>query len=139
MVLLDSTAPQVSPAEAGSASVVSRIAVLMPALGRLGAGRDLGSSFQEFFEGSASTRQASAMTDLNGKPLIVLTAGASHDSRWLPAQQRMATLSTNSLHRVAQGTTHQSLLADEADSAAAVKAILEVVQSVRTSRPLAAE
>ena len=48
----------------------------------------------------------------------------------------MATLSTNSLHRVADATTHASLLDDEADSAAASQAIRDVVVSVRTSRPL---
>jgi pimeloyl-ACP methyl ester carboxylesterase len=139
MVLLDSTAPQTNPAEPDSGSVVSRIAVLMPALGRLTAGRDLGSSWQEFLEGSASVQQASLLTNLNGKPLIVVTADTGNDSTWLPAQQRMTTLSTNSLHRVAHATTHQSLVDDEADSAAAAEAIRDVVGSVRTSRALAAK
>jgi hypothetical protein len=48
----------------------------------------------------------------------------------------MATLSTNSLHRVAHDTTHQSLLDDEVDSAAASKAIHDVVTAVRTSHRL---
>jgi hypothetical protein len=46
----------------------------------------------------------------------------------------MATLSTNSLHRHANAT-HQSLLDDEADAAAASQAIHDVVVAVRTSRP----
>jgi hypothetical protein len=45
-------------------------------------------------------------------------------------------LSTNSSHRVAKATTHESLLYDEADSAAASQAIHDVVASVRTSQPL---
>jgi hypothetical protein len=49
----------------------------------------------------------------------------------------MAKLSTNSLHRHA-AATHDSLVSDEADSAAASQAITDVVASVRTSRPLAA-
>jgi hypothetical protein len=48
----------------------------------------------------------------------------------------MATLSTNSSHRVAKATTHESLLYDEADSGAASQAIHDLVASVRTSRPL---
>ena len=39
----------------------------------------------------------------------------------------MARLSTNSLHRVAHGT-HQSLLRDEADSAAASQTIRDVMR-----------
>jgi hypothetical protein len=49
----------------------------------------------------------------------------------------MATLSTNSVHRVARATAHESLIDDEADSAAASAAIYDVVTSVRTSQPLA--
>jgi hypothetical protein len=77
------------------------------------------------------------LTDLDGKPLIVLTADTGNDAKWQSAQEHMATLSTNSLHRVAHDTTHQSLLDDEADSAAASQAIHDVVVAVRTSRPLA--
>ncbi len=77
------------------------------------------------------------LTNLNGKPLIVLTADTGHDAKEQLAQEQMATLSTNSVHRVAHDTTHQSLLDDEADSAAASQAINDVVASVRTSRPVA--
>jgi hypothetical protein len=48
----------------------------------------------------------------------------------------MATLSANSLHRVAKATTHESLLDDQADSAAASQAIHDVVTAVRTSHRL---
>ena len=47
----------------------------------------------------------------------------------------MATLSTNSLHRHANAT-HASLLADEADAAAASQAVRDVVTSVRSGQPL---
>ena len=78
-----------------------------------------------------------ALTSLNGKPLIVLTADEGiTDDQWQSKQDHMATLSTNSLHRHANAT-HQSLLDDEADSAAASQAIHDVVIAVRTSRPLA--
>ena len=137
MVLLDSTAPTPGSEGSDSASEVSRLAVLKPAVGRLGPGRDFGSFLQESFEGAASVHLASMMTDLNGKPLIVVTADTNHDPAWLPAQQKLTTLSTNSLHRIAHATTHQSLIDDEADSAAASQAIRDVVVSVRTSRPLA--
>ena len=77
------------------------------------------------------------LTDLDGKPLIVLTAETGNDAKHQSAQEHMADLSTNSEHRLARDTTHQSLLDDEADAAAAVEAIHDVVVAVRTSRPLA--
>jgi hypothetical protein len=48
----------------------------------------------------------------------------------------MATLSTNTSHRLAKATTHESLLYDEADSAQASQAIRDVIVAVRTARPL---
>jgi hypothetical protein len=44
----------------------------------------------------------------------------------------MATLSTNSVHRVIAGATHEDLVANEEDAAATTQAILEVVSSVRS-------
>jgi hypothetical protein len=55
---------------------------------------------------------------------------------WQPAQDHLATLSANSLHRVAKATTHESLLDDQADSATASQAIHDVVTAVRTSHRL---
>ena len=80
-------------------------------------------------------QQAAALTSLNGKPLIVLTADKGNDDQWQAKQDRMAKLSTNSLHRHADAT-HESLLDDQADSAAASQAIHDVVEAVRTARPL---
>jgi pimeloyl-ACP methyl ester carboxylesterase len=166
MVLLDSTAPKPGPAQptdTESYSLLRRVAVLFPAVAHLGAGRllnpfsygtlpprsrdearansstarHLGSWIEEVLAGSASAHQASLLTDLDGKPLIVVTADTGNDAKWQSAQEHMATLSTNSLHRVAHDTTHQSLLDNGADSAAASTAIHDVVASVRTSQPLA--
>jgi hypothetical protein len=63
-------------------------------------------------------QQAASLTDLSGKPLIVLTADTGHDDEWQSKQDHLATPSTNSLHRIAKATTHESLIDDEADSAA---------------------
>src|SRR5215207_2067081 len=168
MVLLDSTAPNPGPAQptnTESYSLLRRVAVLLPAVAHLGAGRllnpfsygtlpprsrdearansstarHLASWIEELLAASASARQASLLTNLNGKPLIVLTADTGNDAKHKSAQEHMATLSTNSVHRIAHDTTHQSLLDDEADSAAASQAIHDVVVAVRTSRPLPRE
>jgi pimeloyl-ACP methyl ester carboxylesterase len=166
MVLLDSTAPKPGPAQpinAGSGDMVHRVAALAAASAHLGVGRliamgsygslpsrsrdearansstaaHLGSFIEEFFGGAdTSMQQASALTSLNGKPLIVLTADQGiNDNEWQSKQDRMAALSTNSLHRHANAT-HDSLLDDEADAAVASQAIHDVVVAVRTSRPL---
>ena len=75
------------------------------------------------------------MTGLGGKPLAVVTASEGQQSGWSAAQDRLATLSTNSLHRVV-AASHQSLLVDESDSAFSARAIADVVRSVRTRSPL---
>jgi pimeloyl-ACP methyl ester carboxylesterase len=164
LVLLDSTAPKPGPSQPTSSSdnVLGRVAALVPAVAHLGAGRllaqasyaslptgargaaranassarNLGSYLQEFLAGNASVQQAAALTDLDGKPLIVLTADTGQAADWQQKQDHLATLSTNSLHRVATDTTHESLIGDEADATAATGAIRDVVAAVRTAQPL---
>ena len=81
-------------------------------------------------------QQASALTTLNDKPLIVVTADeGNNDDQWQSKQDRLATLSTNSSHRHASAT-HDSLMSDKADAAVASQAIRDVVTSVRTGQPL---
>ena len=98
--------------------------------------RNLDSYIEEFVEANRAMQQAAALTNLNGKPLIVLTADTGNDAGWEQKQDHMATLSTNSLHRVADATTHDSMVSDKTDSAAASQAIHDVVEAVRTARPL---
>jgi pimeloyl-ACP methyl ester carboxylesterase len=128
MVLLDSTAPKygpIPPTDTSSSDVIDRVSALLPAV------------VQEYAVASTSMHQASSLTTLNGKPLIVLTADERiTDDQWQAKQDRMATLSTNSLHSHAEAT-HASLIDDEGDSAAASQAIRDVVASVRTGKQLA--
>ena len=72
---------------------------------------------------------------LGGKPLIVVAKNAQ--TGWLPLQDQMATLSTNSVHRVMQNATHTSLIEDKTDSRVSSQAILDVIHAVRTGIPLA--
>jgi hypothetical protein len=48
----------------------------------------------------------------------------------------MARLSTNSVHRVIAGATHEELIANPEDAAATTQAILDVVASVRNQERL---
>ena len=73
---------------------------------------------------------------LGNKPLAVVTARESEPS-WLKRQDKLATLSSNSTHRVVKGATHESLLYDKGDSRVTSAAIDEVVAAVRNDRPLA--
>jgi len=167
LVLLDSTAPKPGPplpARTESYDVLGRVSTLLPAVAHLGAGRlivqasydtlpphfrdearanastapYLASWIEEFVAANTSMQQAAALTNLDGKPLVVVTADTGNAAGWEQAQDKMATLSTHSSHRVAKDTTHASLLHDETDSGAASQAIHDVVVAVRTSQPLAA-
>ena len=95
----------------------------------------LRSTIDEYVQANASTEQAAALGDFAAKPLIVLTAGSGHDAAWAAAQNRMATLSTNSVHRIIDGATHEDVITDEEDAAATTQAILDVVASVRSKAP----
>jgi pimeloyl-ACP methyl ester carboxylesterase len=96
----------------------------------------LRSTIDEYVQATASTEQAAALGDFADKPLIVLTAGSGHDAAWSAAQNRMATLSTNSVHRIVDGATHEDLITNEEDAAATTQAILDVVASVRSKGAL---
>jgi hypothetical protein len=96
----------------------------------------LRSTIDEYVQATASSEQAAALGDFADKPLIVLTAGSGHDAAWSAAQNRMARLSTNSVHRVIDGAAHEDLIGNEEDAAATTQAILDVVSSVRSQRRL---
>jgi hypothetical protein len=147
-----------SPGHGGSDDAMSRVSALVSTAARLGLGRlyaqsafgslpprsrdevrasvatasTFRSTIDEYVQAMASSEQAAALRDFADKPLIVLTAGSGHDAAWSAAQNRMATLSTNSVHRVIAGATHEGLIANEEDAAATTQAILDVVSSVRS-------
>jgi pimeloyl-ACP methyl ester carboxylesterase len=150
----------VTPSDGGSYDLMGRISALGSASARLGLGRlyaqvaapdlpprsrnevrakiataaNLGSTIDEYAQGGASVKQAASLRDFADKPLIVLTAGSGHDAAWSAAQNHLATLSTNSVHRVIAGATHQGMVEEHA--AATTQAILDVVASVRSPRRL---
>jgi hypothetical protein len=70
-------------------------------------------------------------------PLVVVTALAEAPRGWLPAQDAMAALSTNSAHRVLQEMTHEALITSESGAAASSKAILDVIAAVHTGAAVA--
>src|SRR5947207_10941055 len=90
----------------------------------------------EFAELPITLKEAAELTTLGDRPLIVVTAGKGAEAGWLPLQDKMAGLSTNSVHRVLPDTDHPGVIHDKAGAAVASQAILDVVASVRSGGPL---
>ena len=154
--------PAATPGDAGSYDAAGRVSTLASISARLGLARleglfergslpqrsrdearassatapNLRSTIDEYLQAAASMRQAAALTDFADKPLIVLTAGSGHDASWSAAQNELVSLSSNGVHRVVNGATHNSLLSDEHDAAVTTQAILDVVSWVRSGAPL---
>ncbi len=115
-----------SPDDGGSYDVLGRVSALVSVSARLGLGRlyaqlaygglpprsrdevratgatasNLRSTIDEYVQANASTQEAASLRDFADKPLVVLTAGVGSDATHLAAQNHLATLSTNSVHRV---------------------------------------
>ena len=148
MVLINSTAPNatpVSPTTEGSDKFLKHFSALMSATARLGLGRLLGgatakemaSFIDEYAVAGRSASEAGELKSLDGKPLVVLTAEQENAPGWMAHQDGMTALSTNSLHNVVPGATHQSLVDNPSHAAVVSQAIVDVVEALRTGAPLA--
>jgi pimeloyl-ACP methyl ester carboxylesterase len=89
------------------------------------------------FLAPTQTLRLGSQGSLGNKPLAVVTAPKQAEPGWLKQQDDLATLSSNSIHRVVKGATHTSLLYDRSDSQATGAVIEEVVAAERNGRPLA--
>jgi pimeloyl-ACP methyl ester carboxylesterase len=148
LVLVDSTAPASDPASGhgtsqGSEDTMKRASALASIAGRLGAGRLLGATpghlkgtADEYIRAGSSAQQAAGLRNFSDKPLVVLTAGTGSQPGWAASQEALASLSTNSRHRIIDGATHTSLITDQQGAAATIRGILDVVAAVQTAGPL---
>src|SRR5215211_1920815 len=151
-----------SPGHGGSSNGMSRVSALVSTAARLGLARlygrfafgslpprsrdevrasdatpsMLGSTIDEYVQANASTQEAASLRNFADKPLVVLTAGIGSDTTHSAAQNELATLSTNSAHRVIDGADHGALIANEEHAAATTQAILDVVHAARSHTPL---
>jgi len=89
----------------------------------------------EFGVANRSEAEAGELRSLDAKPLIVLTAELENSKGRIAAQNEIALLSPNSLHRVVPGATHASFMDNPDHTAAVTRAIHEVVTSVQTGDP----
>jgi pimeloyl-ACP methyl ester carboxylesterase len=97
--------------------------------------QQVATTVEEFRATPETSAQVRSMGSLGDKPLAVISAGEQSPD-WLEMQEQLATLSSESIHRVVDGATHESLLYDEGDSQVTSAAIEQVVKAVRTDRPL---
>jgi pimeloyl-ACP methyl ester carboxylesterase len=151
-----------APPVAGSYDAVGRVAALASSLARLGLGRlystiaatdlpareqaeqrastataaTLRSTIEEYARANTSMEQAASLRDFGDKPLMVLSASVGNAVGWAEKQERLAMLSTDSVHRVVDGARHEALVGDETHAATTSRAILEVVAAVRNGQPL---
>ncbi|MFY9914795.1 MAG: alpha/beta hydrolase [Nocardioidaceae bacterium] len=148
------------PSYAGQYAVAHRVMALAPTLSRLGLGRVVAAVAPSHLPAAAADQvrsltsnahaarsvsgewqvlpdlfaQARALTTLGSRPLAVLTASESVEKTdgWAAAQDQLATLSSNRVHRVV-ASTHVGLLEDQPGSDEAVRAIDDIITAVRTS------
>jgi pimeloyl-ACP methyl ester carboxylesterase len=155
------TARTASRYDGGSYDVLGRVSALVSSTARLGVGRlyaqvgsgglpprsegevrasvatasNLRSTIDEYVQANASTQEAASLRDFADKPLVVLTAGIGSDATHSAAQNELASLSTNSAHRVIEAD-HEGLIGNEQGAAATTQGILDVVQAARSQTPL---
>lgn len=141
--------------------VFHRLLAVLPTLARLGVGRVVVQPYvelpararemqrvhyasarfylslrDEFEQLPASLAQARSFRSLGDRPLVVVSAAQDAQAGWLPLQDRLATLSTNSSHRVVP-STHIALVTDQTAAQTSIQAIRDVVRAVRSNAPLA--
>jgi pimeloyl-ACP methyl ester carboxylesterase len=165
LVLVDSTTSHHTPVsrpQPDSYSVIRHLAALVATTSRLGVGRfiadndfaylpakyrddarttaatgkEMGGFLDEFAVANRSEAEAGQLHSLSGKPLVVLTAARGNSKGWMGDQHQSATLSSNSVHRVVPGSTHDSLVDNPKHTAAVTQAIHDVVVAVRSGAPL---
>ena len=97
--------------------------------------RQVATTAAEFRATPETTAQVRSTGTLGDKPLAVISAG-EQSSSWLELQDELAALSSDSIHHVVEGATHESLLYESRDAQVTGAAILEVVEVVRNDQPL---
>jgi pimeloyl-ACP methyl ester carboxylesterase len=97
--------------------------------------RQVSTTVEEFRATPQTSAQVRSTGSLGDTPLAVISAGEQPPS-WLEMQDELAALSPNSIHRVVEGATHESLLYESRDAQVTSAAIDQVVEAVRTDRPM---
>jgi pimeloyl-ACP methyl ester carboxylesterase len=165
MVLLDSSSPRQfadMPAYPLQYALMRRGLSLLPTLARVGLGPVIGPSSHlpgaegDLVEAMSSTvraqrngrdelsmvprvlEQSQSLITLDDRPLVVLTASENLSTEgWSAAQDRLAALSSDSVHRDVR-SSHAGMVEDPMGADASVAAITAVARSVSTGSPVSA-
>jgi thioesterase domain-containing protein len=165
MVLLDSSSPRQFadvPAYPLQYALMKRGLSLLPTLARVGLGPVVGAGSHlpgaegDLVEAMSSTvraqrnardelsivpsvfEQSQSLATLEDRPLVVLTASENLATEgWSAAQDRLASLSSDSVHRTVR-SSHAGMAEDSNGAAASVVAITAVARSVSTGSPVPA-
>ena len=98
--------------------------------------RELRANRDEFLELRTVFEQAKALKSLGNKPLAVVSADRDTQRGWATYQEKLAQLSSNSVHRTPQGSTHSALLEEERFASITTRAITDVVRANRSGQQL---
>ena len=168
VALLDSMSPEQYTAIdgwSGFYEMYRRASAVVPSLSRFGLGQALyGSAYadlpaaardqarafwttprharsvrDEFSQIRTTMSEAQALTTLGDRPLVVLTAEKDAQGGWFAAQDKLAALSTNSVHRKLADADHDMLVSQQATAAQSGQAIRDVVTAVRAGTPVGAQ
>jgi pimeloyl-ACP methyl ester carboxylesterase len=90
----------------------------------------------EFSRLRTAMAQAQSVTTLGDRPLAVVTAEKYAEGGWMAAQDDLAALSTNSVHRFLANADHAMLTEQRVAAGQSSQAIRDVVLSVRTGTPV---
>ncbi|MFN8493076.1 MAG: alpha/beta hydrolase [Caldilineaceae bacterium] len=95
----------------------------------------------EIVAGPQIFADAQSLGNLGNLPLAVISRGlnpaiGNHPNGWTDLQNELAALSSNSLHKTVDGATHQSLAFKQQDAQVVSAVILQVVEAVRSGKPL---
>jgi pimeloyl-ACP methyl ester carboxylesterase len=93
----------------------------------------------EFSQIRTAMTEAHALTTLGDRPLIVLTAMKGNQGGWMAAQDKLAAMSTNAVHRTLPNAEHAMLTGDRTTAAQSAQAIRDVVNAVRTGTSVASQ
>ena len=93
----------------------------------------------EFNTIRTALNQAADLETLGETLLAVVDAQRDADDGWIPMQEDLTTLSTNSVHRYLPNATHAMVVEDEDTARQASQAILDVISSIRTNNPINAQ
>jgi pimeloyl-ACP methyl ester carboxylesterase len=105
----------------------------------LGSPRGARSVRDEFSQIRTSMSEAQALTTLGERPLLVVTALKGAMGGWVAAQDELASLSTDNLHRTLANAEHSMLTQDPTTAAQSSQAIRDVVTAVRTGEPISGQ